>query len=73
MKVLSGTKREVTLMEWKEIIDKAMKRANDSAECFRLYSDPSELEMLIEDCEKIIEKAKKTIEVIEFMDKHGIK
>ena len=73
MKVLSGTKREVTLMQWKEVVDKYTTRANDSAKCFQNFGDISSLEMLIEDCEKLLENAKNAKKAIEFMNAHGTK
>ena len=72
MQVLTGTKRKTTIMEWQEQLDKYMKRANDSMECFRLYHGTDDLIHLSEDCERLIEICNHTKEVIEFMDKHGI-
>lgn len=73
MQVLKGTKREITIMEWQEQLDKYMKRANDSMECFRLYHSADELLHLSEDCKKLIELCNHAKEAIEFMDMHGIK
>lgn len=73
MKMLKGTKREITVMQWKEQISKYLNRANDSAKCFDLYSQVDDLDMIIEDCEKLIAAAKNAKEAIEFMDKNGIK
>lgn len=73
MQVLTGTKREITLMQWQEQLEKYMKRANDSMECFRLYHESDDLTHLTEDCEKLIDLCKHTKEVISFMDKHNIK
>lgn len=72
MQVLTGTKREITMMEWQEQLEKYMKRANDSMECFRLYHGLDDLIHLSEDCEKLIELCNQTKEVIEFMNKNGI-
>ena len=60
-------------MEWREILEKYMKRANDSMECFRRFSEASDLEHLIEDCERILENAKVAKKAIEHMDYAGIK
>lgn len=30
MQVITGTKREITISQWEEILEKYMKRANDS-------------------------------------------
>ena len=51
MQILKGTKREITMMEWQEQLEKYMKRANDSMECFRLYHRADDLIHLTEDCE----------------------
>lgn len=72
MQVLTGTKREITMMEWQEQLGKYMKRANDSMECFRLYHGLDDLIHLSEDCEKLIELCNQIEEVIEFMDKNDI-
>lgn len=73
MQILTGTRREITIMGWHEVLDKYMKRANDSMECFRRFSEASDLEHLIEDCENILENAKKAKEAIERMDVCNIK
>lgn len=73
MQILTGTRREITTMQWREQIEKHVNRANDSFECFRRFGDASDLEHLIEDCEKIIENARKAKEIIENMDMLGIK
>lgn len=73
MQVLTGTRREITVLQWREQIEKHVKRANDSMECFRRFGEASDLEHLIEDCEKILENAKKAKEIIERMDVMGIK
>lgn len=73
MQVLKGTKREITIMEWQEQLEKYMKRANDSMECFRRYHGSDDLINLQEDCEKLLEFCNHAKEAIEFMDAHGIK
>ena len=73
MQVLTGTRREITVLQWREQIEKHVKRANDSMECFRRFGEASDLDHLIEDCEKILENAKKAKEIIERMDVMGIK
>ena len=72
MQIITGTRREVTIMLWMEQIEKHMKRANDSMECFRRFSEADDLDHLIEDCEKIIENAKRAREAIVNMDVLGI-
>ena len=65
MQVMTGTRKEITIRLWKEQLEKYMKRANDSMECFRRFEDANDLEHLIEDCEKILENAKRAKEIIE--------
>jgi len=73
MQILKGTKRQITLMEWQEQLEKYMKRANDSMECFRLYHESDDLVHLSEDCEKLIKLCTQTKEVIAFMNANNIK
>ncbi len=73
MQMLKGSKRKITIMEWQEQLEKYMKRANDSMECFRLYNESDDLTHLIEDCEKLIELCNHTKEVIAFMNANNIK
>lgn len=73
MQILKGTKRETTIMEWQEQLDKYMKRANASMECFRLYHGANDLIHLSEDCEKLVELCNHAKNAIEFMNAHGIK
>lgn len=73
MKIMTGTRREITTSQWMEILEKHMKRANDSMECFRRFKKADDLEHLIEDCEKLLVNAKNAKKAIEFMDYHGVK
>ena len=73
MEILKGTKREISIMTWMEQLEKNIKRANDSMECFRRFNDTGSLEHLVEDCEKIIEYAKGAKKAIDFMDYNNIK
>ena len=36
MQILRGTKRQITLMEWNEQLEKANKRLDNSKECYAL-------------------------------------
>ncbi len=72
MQVLKGTKRQITIMEWEEQLEKYIKRTNDDMECFRRYHSTDDLADLIEDCEKLIELSKHTKQAIDFMDKNNI-
>lgn len=73
MQILKGTKREITIMEWQEQLEKYIKRANECMECFRLYHGVDDLTHLTEDCKKLIELCNRTKESIAFMDEHNIK
>lgn len=73
MQLLTGTRREIAIMQWREILDKYMKRANDSMECFRRFNGADDLEHLIEDCESILENARAAKKSIEHMDYCGSK
>lgn len=73
MQVLTGTKRGITLMQWQEQLEKYMKQANDSMECFRHFEETDDLIHLSEDCEKLIEICNHAKEAIAFMDAHNIK
>jgi hypothetical protein len=71
MQILKGSKREITLMQWNEKLEKARKRLRDSEEVFRRFGDNQHwVEKDRSDVEEIEEDIRK---VIEFMDKHGIK
>ena len=72
MQIITGTKREVTVMTWQEQLEKHIKRANDSMECFRRFKDADDLTHLIEDCQKIIEYAEGCKKAIEHMDSLGM-
>jgi phage-related minor tail protein len=72
MQMLTGTKREITMMEWNEVLAKAEKKLADSKKCFELYGDEDSKRWIEEDQEKV-DKIKQNIkEVIEFMDRHNI-
>ncbi|KAF5034208.1 hypothetical protein DSECCO2_598560 [anaerobic digester metagenome] len=73
MQVLRGTKREITLMQWNEQLEKAEKRLEDSRECYRRFGDDDSKRFIAEDEKKVAEIKKQIQEVIEYMDKHDIK
>lgn len=73
MQILRGTKREITLMEWKEQLRKAEKRLLDSKKCFELYGGDDYRQWITEDEEKVNEIKKNMKKAIEFMDAHNIK
>lgn len=70
MQILKGSKREITMMEWNEQLEKAKKKLNDSKKCHELFGDNEE--WVTEDEKKVKEIEKSIQEVIEFMDKHNI-
>ena len=69
---MAGTKKEITISLWQEQIEKHIKRANNSMECFRQFRNSDSLDHLIEDCEKIIKNAKQAKEAIDYMDTNNI-
>ena len=72
MRILKGTKREITLMEWGEVLNKAEKRLEESKECFRRFGDKDSKKWIEEDQKKVDKIKQQIAEVIEFMDKHNI-
>ena len=73
MQVLTGTKREITMMEWNEVLAKAEKKLADSKKCYELYGDDGSKQWIEEDKKKVAEIKQQIKEVVEFMDNHGIK
>lgn len=73
MQILTGTKREITLMQWNEKLQKAMKRLEDSKKCYELYKDEDSKQWIAEDEQKVAKIEKQIKEVIAFMDEHNIK
>ena len=71
MQVLTGTKREITIMLLDEQITKAKKRLADSNKCFELYGDNED--WIAEDKKKLAELEQHKREAIAYMDEHGIK
>ena len=39
MQMLTGSKREITLMQWNEQLEKAKKSLEESKKCYELYRD----------------------------------
>ena len=73
MQVLTGTKRQITIMQWNEQLEKAKKRLAESEECYRRFGDPDMKEWVEEDEAKVAEIEKNIAKVIQFMDEHNIK
>jgi hypothetical protein len=73
MEILTGTKREITIQQWQEQLDKYVKRLNDSMECFRRFHEEGDAEHIMEDAEKIAEIARNTKEAIYNMNLMGVR
>ena len=72
MQILTGTRRDITLMQWNEQLKKAEKRLADSEECYRRFQDEDSKQWVDEDKKKLEEIKKKIEEVTNFMDENGI-
>ncbi len=72
MQVLRGTKRQITLMEWNEQLEKAKKRLENSKECYRRFGDEDSKQWIAEDEQKVAEIDQKIENVIAYMDTHNI-
>ena len=72
MQVLRGTKREITMMEWNEVLAKAEKKLSDSKKCYEMYGDEDSKAWIAEDEEKVNQIKKQIKEVVNFMDAHNI-
>ena len=73
MQIMTGTKREITIFQWEEQIEKHLKRLNDSMECFRRFHESDDLTHMLEDIEKLTENVIYCRKAIEHMDQLGIK
>lgn len=73
MQILTGTKREITLMQWNEQLEKAKKSLEESKKCYELYGDDDSKHWIAEDQEKVNKIEQQIKEVIAFMDEHNIK
>ncbi len=73
MKIITGTKKEIALAEWTETIKEHQKRLDASIKCFELFKGIDDLDRIIEDCEKIIENAKHTQQVINYIKQNNIR
>lgn len=72
MKIMTGTKREITIQLWEEQIEKHMKRLNESMECFRRFHETDDLTHMLEDIENLTENITHCREAIEHMDAYGV-
>lgn len=67
------TKRETTLIQWNERLEKAKKRLEDSKKCYELFKDEDSKQWIAEDEKKVKEIEQRIKEVIDFMDENNIK
>ena len=73
MQILKGTKREITLLEWNELLTKAEKSLAESKKCYELYADDDNKQWVEEDTAKVDYIKQQIKEVTDFMDKNNIK
>lgn len=73
MQVLTGTKREITLMQWNEQLEKAKKELEESKKCYELFGDDDSKQWVEEDQKKVNKIEQQIKEVIAFMDANNIK
>ena len=73
MQILKGTKREITLLEWNEVLAKAEKSLAESKKCYELYGDDDSKQWVEEDTAKVNHIKQQIKEVTDFMDKNQIK
>lgn len=73
MEIITGSKREITLMQWNEQLAKAKKSLEESKKCYELYKDEDSKQWIAEDEQKVAEIEQHIKEVIVFMDEHNIK
>lgn len=73
MQILTGTKREITLMQWNEQLEKAKKILEESKKCYEIYQDEDSKQWIEEDQKKVEKIEQQIKEVIAFMDEHNIK
>lgn len=74
MQILKGTKREITLLEWNEVLAKAEKSlAESKKKCYELYEDDDSKQWVEEDTAKVDYIKQQIKEVTDFMDKNNIK
>lgn len=71
MQILSGTKREITLRQWNEQLEKAEKKLADSKKCHEIFGGNEQ--WIAEDEEKVNNIKMQIEKVTAFMDAHNIK
>ena len=73
MQVVIKTRRENTLSQWNEILEKAKKRLSDSKKCYELFGDEDSKRYVAEDEKAVNDIKEKIKKVIAYMDAKGIK
>ena len=73
MQILKGTKREITLLEWNEVLAKAEKSLAESKKCYELYGDDDSKQWVEEDTAKVDYVKQQIKEVTDFIEKKQIK
>lgn len=72
MELVVRTRREHTLLQWSEVLEKAKKRLANSKKCYELFGDDDSERYVKEDEQAVKEIEEKIKKVIAFMDEHGI-
>lgn len=67
------TRREQTIAEWRNQIQKKLKNIDNGFWCFTECEDIEDVEYMIECGEKLIETLRNAKKAMEYMDKNGIK
>ena len=73
MEIVIKTRRESTLAQWNEILNKAKKRLEHSKKCYALFNDETSKQWVEEDEQAVKDIEEKIKKVIAYMDEHGIK
>lgn len=72
MQVITRTRREQTMFEWNELLEKAKKRLENSKKCYELFGDDDSKQWIAENEKSIKEIEENIKKVVSFMDEHGI-
>lgn len=67
------TRREQTIVEWRNQIQKRLKSIDNGFWCFTEYGDIEDVKRMIECGEELVGTLKNAKKAIEYMDKNGIK
>ena len=67
------TKKEMTVKEWIELLEKSIKRVNESMECVRRFKETDDIERLKEAADWLSLDCAYTKQAFIFMEHEGIK